>query len=810
MNPKNLITTLAAALLAAGTARTQPARDNGGDLPLDGLAAQFVSQPGRQYRPYVWWHWMGSNFSKEGITKDLEAMAEAGIGGATIFNLASAVQESHKPVGNNPWPDRTYRSAAYWDAMRHAAAEAARLGLKIGIQNTPGYSTTGGPWITEERGMQTIVSSCQSAEGGKAISLKLEQPVPPVYSGWGSPHIKATYYRDIAVLAVPDGAASADRVIDVSRHMRRDGTFRWDAPAGRWTIVRLGYGPTMSNPHPLPDELIGRALEADKMSERQSVYHWNNFLKPLKRNLKEYIGSSFDHVLIDSYEAGGQNWTKDFRTEFIRSKGYDPVPFIALAEAGYSGPETERFMKDYDAQIRRLFMDKGWKVARRMINRAGLGFYWEPYYGPFDTYAAVEVADLPMGEFWTGGSGAISADIVKAAAEYGKKIVGAEAFTGPPQISKYTEDPEFLKPSADGCFVSGANRLFLHHWVHQPFDDRYQPAMGMGWWGTHFGRNQTWIGPAKAFFNYLSRCQMMLQQGRFVSTDNTVLHRSTADAEIYFVINATGSAIDREFAFETPYDTAPELWDAYHGTIVKPRHWAKRGGTICVRLTLRPHESLFVVSPESDTGYPKAEEADVIKETREAICGPWQVEFRPKLRPAFTRQLDSLVDFSTSEDEALKYFSGTAVYSKTIRISAAQAAHGKRILLDFGRMNDIAELKVNGRTVMVLWYPPYVADITDYIHEGENAIELAVTNNWANRLIGDEQYPADFEWGEDRGESGRAMKAFPQWFVEGRERPESNRVGFLIWYYHRKDSPLQPAGLCGPAAIIEETVRLQE
>ena len=58
-----------------------------------------------EYRPYVWWHWMGPNFSKEGIRKDLEAMKEAGIGGATVFNIASAVQETHHPMENNPWPE---------------------------------------------------------------------------------------------------------------------------------------------------------------------------------------------------------------------------------------------------------------------------------------------------------------------------------------------------------------------------------------------------------------------------------------------------------------------------------------------------------------------------------------------------------------------------------------------------------------------------------------------------------------------------------------------------------------------------------
>lgn len=804
---RNIVSVAAAIIVAVTASHARPAKDAPIDLPLKNLAEEFAGQPQRQYRPYVWWHWMGSNFSKEGITRDLEAMAEAGIGGATIFNLASAVQESHKPVGNNPWPEQTYRSEAYWDALRHAAAEAKRLGLKIGIQNTPGYSTTGGPWIDEKRGMQTVVASYGSIEGGGEVSLLLERPKPPLYTGWGSPQIEATYYEDIAVMAIPDteNPDVAD-IIDVSRHMRSDGSFHWDAPAGRWIIVRLGHAPTMSNPHPLPDELIGKALEADKMSREVSGYHWNTFLRPLKRHLREYIGDSFDHILIDSYEAGGQNWTKDFRREFIRRKGYDPLPHMALAHAGRSNSDTERFNKDYDEVIRTLFLENGWEVAHRMINRAGMDLYWEPYSGPFDTYRSVAVADLPMGEFWTGGNGAISGEIVEAAAEYGKKIVGAEAFTGSPLISQYTEDPEMLKPSADGCFASGANRLFLHHWVHQPFDERYQPGMGMGWWGTHFGRNQTWIEPAKAFFSYLSRCQMMLQQGRFVSTDGTMLHRTASDAEIFFITNPTETTVEREYALSVPYDTPPQLWDAYRATITESRHWHRTDGITYVRMTLQPHESIFVVVPAAMPESPIAKEKSIISETRHNIEGSWQVEFRPKLQPTFERTFDTLTDFSTASDPTLKYFSGTAIYRKKITVTDAQLKDGNRIVMDFGRLHDIASLRVNGNAVMVLWYPPFTADITEHLRAGENEIELAVTNNWANRLIGDEQHPADFEWGEDRGQNGRAMKAFPEWFIKGEPRPESNRTGFLIWYYHRKDSPLQPAGLCGPVTLVEQRV----
>ena len=282
--------------------------EKGDEDSIEILAEQFKMPP-MQYRPYVWWHWMGSNFSKEGIRKDLEAMKEAGIGGATIFNIASAVQESHKPIGNNPWPEQTYRSDAYWEAMKYAASEASRLGLKLGLQNTPGYSTTGGPWVTEERGMQTIVSSKHLIDGGKIVQIQLSRPILPIYEGWGTTRKQASFYKDIAVMAVPEkvGAVEND-ILDITNYMDEDGHLVWNAPEGKWTIFRIGHAPTMSNPHPLPDELIGKVLEVDKMSKEQSIYHWQHVLQPLQKHLKDYIGDTFTHILIDSYEAGEQNF----------------------------------------------------------------------------------------------------------------------------------------------------------------------------------------------------------------------------------------------------------------------------------------------------------------------------------------------------------------------------------------------------------------------------------------------------------------------------------------------------------------------
>jgi hypothetical protein len=178
------------------------------------------------------------------------------------------------------------------------------------------------------------------------------------------------------------------------------------------------------------------------------------------------------------------------------------------------------------------------------------------------------------------------------------------------------------------------------------------------------------------------------------------------------------------------------------------------------------------------------------------------VEFDPKVGGKFSMKSFTLKDFSQCDEERLKYFSGTATYSRTVSLGKDDLTAGKRVSVDLGELNDIAELSVNGKKVAVLWYPPYRTDITDYVRNGDNLIEVAVTNNWANRLIGDEQYEPDFEWGEDRGaEMGRAMKAFPDWFLKDEPRPSRDRKTFVIWSYFRKDSPLQPAGLVGPVML---------
>jgi hypothetical protein len=200
-------------------------------------------------------------------------------------------------------------------------------------------------------------------------------------------------------------------------------------------------------------------------------------------------------------------------------------------------------------------------------------------------------------------------------------------------------------------------------------------------------------------------------------------------------------------------------------------------------------------------GTAKVMEPNFIKS--KLVTAKWQVNMAPKLELPFVIHLDTLVNFGAHPDKRIRYFAGTATYRTSIDIPAFGKS-GTKLLLNLGSVHDIVSVTINGIDMGVVWYPPYQLDISKAVKPGSNKVEIAVTNNWANKLIGDEQEPEDMEWGTDRGEFGRAIKAYPDWFIQNKPRPSSNRKTFSIWHYYRKGDATKPAGLLGPVQLIYE------
>ncbi len=181
-----------------------------------------------------------------------------------------------------------------------------------------------------------------------------------------------------------------------------------------------------------------------------------------------------------------------------------------------------------------------------------------------------------------------------------------------------------------------------------------------------------------------------------------------------------------------------------------------------------------------------------------AVDGSWQVRFPPGGTPESVT-LDRLISWTEHERPEVRYFSGTAVYAKTIHVPAELFGNNRRLYLDLGKVAVIAEAKLNEKDLGILWKPPFRVDATEALKAGENRLEIRVTNLWPNRLIGDEQFPPDCRYGPT-GVGGRILE-WPEWFLEGKPRPEPRRRTFSSWKHYDKDSPLLESGLLGPVTI---------
>jgi hypothetical protein len=185
------------------------------------------------------------------------------------------------------------------------------------------------------------------------------------------------------------------------------------------------------------------------------------------------------------------------------------------------------------------------------------------------------------------------------------------------------------------------------------------------------------------------------------------------------------------------------------------------------------------------------------------LSGPWEVSFDPKWGGPAKIIWDKLEDWSRRPEPGIKYYSGTATYRSAFDVPASAAAlrrapaKGARLWLDLGTVKNIARVRLNGRDLGVVWCDPWRVDVTTALRAIDNVLEIQVANLWPNRLIGDEQEPADAEYGR-----GGNLLRWPDWITKKEPRPSSARFTFATWKHYTKDSPLLPSGLLGPVSIL--------
>jgi hypothetical protein len=176
----------------------------------------------------------------------------------------------------------------------------------------------------------------------------------------------------------------------------------------------------------------------------------------------------------------------------------------------------------------------------------------------------------------------------------------------------------------------------------------------------------------------------------------------------------------------------------------------------------------------------------------------WEVAFPENSGAPSSLTLTNLISLRKCAEPGVKFFSGTATYRTTFGVVANSLAPGRRLWLDLGRVAVIAEVRVNGRELGTFWKPPFRAELTAVAQPGRNELEVRVTNLLVNRLIGDEELPAENEYDPRT----RAILRLPDWFKEGRPKPPGGRTTFATWHYFAKGDPLVESGLLGPVRLL--------
>ena len=129
--------------------------------------------------------------------------------------------------------------------------------------------------------------------------------------------------------------------------------------------------------------------------------------------------------------------------------------------------------------------------------------------------------------------------------------------------------------------------------------------------------------------------------------------------------------------------------------------------------------------------------------SRWTIEGSWEVRFAPDWGAPPKVVFDKSMSWSEHADPGVRYFSGTATYRIDFNVPAEMVAKGRQLWLDFGKVEVMAEVALNGKNLGVLWKSPYRTEVTSAVQAGENALEVKVANLWINRMIGDEELPED-------------------------------------------------------------------
>ena len=319
--------------------------------------------------------------------------------------------------------------------------------------------------------------------------------------------------------------ALLEDIIDISDKVNADGTLKWAAPAGKWTVLRIGYTPTHAHVSTSSDNWKGHVL--DYLSKEVFDRYWYRVIDPLLKKAGPLAGTVLKQLETDSWECGGMNWSPGFADDFRRYNGYDITRYLPVVAGKIveNRDVSNAFLADLRKTIAHCVSKNHYMTFAEHAARYNMGIQPEcsgPHAAPVDGIKNYSHSDIVMSEFWIPSPHRPNPEnrfFIKQASSaahiYGKRYVGAESFTSlrkPHWADVLWRD---LKPAMDFEFCEGLNMIFFHTFTCSP---KEMGIPGQEYFaGTHVNPQVTWWDLSDTFMDYMNRIQAVVQRGEFVA-----------------------------------------------------------------------------------------------------------------------------------------------------------------------------------------------------------------------------------------------------------------------------------------------------